>query len=286
VCLTTGFLTWCQATCALYLMRGTNHFLRDQLLPAIVRGEQMAGTGLSNTMKSLCGIEPMQLSARRASGGYVVSGNLSWVSNMAEDHYIAVGAEAAGGRAVLLVHGSTPGVRLSREAKYIGLEGSLTVAIHFSDAFIPDAFVIAHPADTFIPTITLPMILAQVGLGLGLIRACVEIVERENKTGPATNRYLEDQDVDLAAALNSLRAQTYAIAERCGNGTATRREVFAARAASSELALRAASSALLHAGAKGYLTRHPAQRRVREAYFIAVMTPAFKHLPQELARSA
>jgi alkylation response protein AidB-like acyl-CoA dehydrogenase len=286
VCLTTGFLTWCQATCALYLMRGTNHFLRDQLLPAIVRGEQMAGTGLSNTLKSLCAIEPMRLSARRASGGYVVNGNLSWVSNMAEDHYVAVGAEAAGGRAVLLVHGSTPGVRLSHEAKYIGLRGSLTVAMHFSDAFISDAFVIAYPAENFIHTIALPLILAQVGLGLGLVGACVEMVERENKTGPATNRYLDDQDSDLAAALSSLRAETYAIAERCGNGTATRREVLAARAASSELALRAANSALLHAGAKGYLTRHPAQRRLREAYFIAIVTPALKHLRQELARSA
>jgi hypothetical protein len=187
---------------------------------------------------------------------------------MAEDQYALVCAEAPGGRAVMLVHGSTPGVRLFREAESLGLDGSLTVAVHFSDAFVSDAFVTAHPADGLIRTLALPTILAQVGLGLGLVGACVEL------------------DSDLAAALRSVRTETHAIAQRCENGTATRREVLAVRAASSELALRAANSALLHAGAKAYLAHHPAQRRVREAHFVASMTPALKQLRQELARSA
>jgi alkylation response protein AidB-like acyl-CoA dehydrogenase len=285
-CVTTGFLAWCQAMCAMCLMQSANHSLRKRLLPAIVSGEQMAGTGLSNTLKSVCEIEPMALSARRVDGGYVVHGVLSWVSNMARDHYIAVGAQTDVGRVVLLVHGSTPGVHLSSEAAYIGLDGSRTLAMRFTEAFIPDAFVIAQPNEDFISTIAFPMILAQIGLGLGLIDACVALVEREARTGPATNRYLDDQASDLASALSALRCETYDLAAHVQKGTAARREVFAARAASSELALRAAHSALLHAGAKGYLTRHPAQRRVREAYFIAIVTPALKHLRQELARSA
>jgi hypothetical protein len=38
----------------------------------------------------------------------------------------------------------------------------------------------------------------------------------------------------------------------------------------------------LHAGAKGYLMRHPAQRRLREAVFVAIVTPALKHLRKEI----
>jgi hypothetical protein len=37
-------------------------------------------------------------------------------------------------------------------------------------------------------------------------------------------------------------------------------------------------------GAKGYLQRSPAQRRLREAYFVAIVTPAIKHLRREIAR--
>jgi alkylation response protein AidB-like acyl-CoA dehydrogenase len=60
------------------------------------------------------------------------------------------------------------------------------------------------------------------------------------------------------------------------------REVLQVRIAGSELALKAANAAMLHLGAKGYLLRNPAQRRLREAYFVAIVTPAIKHLKKEL----
>ena len=52
----------------------------------------------------------------------------------------------------------------------------------------------------------------------------------------------------------------------------------------SELALRAAQSALLHQGARGYLMSSDVQRRVRESHFVAIVTPAIKHLRKEIAR--
>ena len=47
------------------------------------------------------------------------------------------------------------------------------------------------------------------------------------------------------------------------------------RLAGGELSQRAAQAAMLHQGARGYL---------REAYFVAIVTPSLKHLRQELAR--
>ena len=56
------------------------------------------------------------------------------------------------------------------------------------------------------------------------------------------------------------------------------------RLAGSELSLRAAQAAMLHQGARGYLRQATAQRRFREAYFAAIVTPSLKHLRHELAR--
>lgn len=42
------------------------------------------------------------------------------------------------------------------------------------------------------------------------------------------------------------------------------------------------NSEALHTGAKGYLMRHGAQRRLREALFVAIVTPALKHLRKEI----
>ena len=61
-------------------------------------------------------------------------------------------------------------------------------------------------------------------------------------------------------------------------------DVLDARAQTSELALRASQSALMHQGARGYLMSAAPQRRIRESHFVAIVTPAIKHLRWEMAR--
>jgi alkylation response protein AidB-like acyl-CoA dehydrogenase len=64
------------------------------------------------------------------------------------------------------------------------------------------------------------------------------------------------------------------------------RAVIEARLAGSELSLAAAQAAMLHCGARGYVTTGAAQRRLREAYFVAIVTPAIKQLKKMLADMA
>ena len=59
-----------------------------------------------------------------------------------------------------------------------------------------------------------------------------------------------------------------------------------ARLALSELALAAAHAAMLHCGARGYIANATAQRRLRESYFVAIVTPAIKQLKKMLADMA
>src|SRR5690606_26456063 len=81
-CGSTAFLTWCQAACAWYLRQTGNAAARDRYLAPIVRGEILAGTGMSNAVKHLAGIERINLRGRRENDGYRVSGALPWVSNL------------------------------------------------------------------------------------------------------------------------------------------------------------------------------------------------------------
>ncbi|SPY01463.1 acyl-CoA dehydrogenase [Neisseria meningitidis] len=67
------------------------------------------------------------------------------------------------------------------------------------------------------------------------------------------------------------------------SGTPDNLATLSCREAAAVLALAATQSAALHSGAKGYLMRSPAQRRVREAMFVAIVTPAIKHLRKEIA---
>ena len=99
------------------------------------------------------------------------------------------------------------------------------------------------------------------------------------------NQFLEDRPDALQAELDELSARVMKLAETPFD---TSKEFFIdvldARAHGAELCLRAAQSALMHQGARGYLLSSDVQRRVRESHFVAIVTPAIKHLRKEIAR--
>jgi hypothetical protein len=60
--------------------------------------------------------------------------------------------------------------------------------------------------------------------------------------------------------------------------------VLNARLRTGELTLQATEAAMLHTGARAFIAGAPVQRRLREGYFVAMITPSSRHLTQELSR--
>jgi hypothetical protein len=289
-CVSTGFLVWAQYALQWYLVNSGNEALKERLLPQVATGAKLGGTGQSNSMKSCCGIEEARLKAARVEGGWMINGTLPWVSNIGVDHYFHMGARVEGETGLLigLVHGDHPGLTLVPSPHFTGMDGTNTFACQFRDAFLPDDQVVCHPGaefEAFRDRTKSAFILLQMGMGLGLIDACVAMMKRSNKTHAHVNRYLDDQAEDIEAVLLEARAATYALAERIDrDGSAPYvKDTLELRLAGGEASLKAANAAMLHLGAKGYLRNNAAQRRLREAYFIAIVTPATKHLRKELA---
>ena len=287
-CVSTGFLLWAEYALQWYLVNSPNRALAAEMLPQIARGEVLGGTAQSNSMKSCAGIEETRLKAQRVEGGYLINGTLPWVSNIGTGHCFHMGATLPDtpGLVIGLMHGSTPGLTLAQNAHFIGMEGTNTFACQFRDVFLADEKVVCHPHefDAFRARTKSAFILLQMGMGLGLVDACVAMMKRADKTHGHVNRFLDVQADALEAELDAARAATYALAERIErDGSAPHvKETLQLRLAGSELSLKAANAAMLHLGAKGYLSNNAAQRRLREAYFIAIVTPAIKHLRKEL----
>ncbi len=293
-CLSTAFMVWCQTACARYLQLSDNVAIKAELLPDLSSGRQLGGTGLSNTFKSCCEIERFLLSARRVDGGYEVNGTLPWVSNLGEDHVFVTGCPVDGdGRLVFFaVRCNQPGFRLVEGANFTALEGTRTLACQFRNVRIDDSRVLAHPEQSaeYLARIQPGMILAQLGMGLGLIRDCIRLIERVGKTHQHINQFEDDQAENLTADLAGAETETFHLAELLDAGPSVERrptillDILKLRLAGGELSLRAANAAMLHQGARGYLRTATAQRRLREAYFIAILTPSLKHLRREIAR--
>ncbi len=286
-CMSTGFCVWCQDALAWYIENADDAAVRDRLLPQVASGQQLGGTGLSNGVKHLHDIEPLKIRVRPVDGGYIANGTLPWVSNLAAEHaFAAIFAVEGSERKIMgVTFCNQPGFSLQQCAEFTALEGSGTYACHFRESFIPDEHVVSHDITTLMPRIRSGFVLLQMGMGLGLIQGCIDIMAQFRETHSHVNRFLDEQPEAMSEELTDAREATYRLGAEIGDPSdALFADVLQLRHTASELALRASQAAMLHAGARGYLADAPAQRKLRESYFVAIVTPAIKHLRKELTR--
>jgi alkylation response protein AidB-like acyl-CoA dehydrogenase len=293
VCGATGFMVWCHEVCGVYLEQSGNPALMGEVLERHNRGITLGATGMSNPMKTFAGIETFLLHARKVDGGYIVNGTLPWVSNLGPDHYFGAvadveacpGDDAAKREIMFLVRCDATGVELRNCPLFSAMEGTNTWAVRLTDYFVGAGEMIADPVRPFIGRIRAAFILLQTGMGLGVTQGAIDSMWKVERTLGHVNEFLDERPDELQAELDDLTARIMELAKTpFGTDKEFLIDVLDARAHASELALRAAQSALLHQGARGYLMSSEVQRRVRESHFVAIVTPAIKHLRKEIAR--
>ena len=291
VCGATGFMVWCHEVCGVYMEQSGNPALLGEVLNRHNSGVTLGATGMSNPMKTFAGIETFLLHARKADGGYIVNGTLPWVSNLGPDHYFGAVADvestdgAAKAEIMFMVRCDAPGVELRNCPSFSAMEGTNTWAVRLTEYFVGANEMIADPVRPFIGRIRAAFILLQTGMGLGVAQGAIDSMWNVERTLGHVNEFLEDRPDDLQAELDELTARIMVLGKTpFDSDKKFLIDVLDARAHASELALRAAQSALLHQGARGYLMSSDVQRRVRESHFVAIVTPAIKHLRKEIAR--
>jgi alkylation response protein AidB-like acyl-CoA dehydrogenase len=286
VCGATAFMAWCQNTLVWYAANSSNPALVGDFADRVATGKILGGTGLSNPMKSFFGIEKLKLRGRRVEGGYVVRGALPWVSNLGPDHFFGTifEIEDRPGEIVMFVADcADPAITLQPCKPFLAMDGTGTYGVQFRDVFVPDQHILAERAGPFVKKIRAGFILLQAGMGLGLIRDCIAIMNEVDGSLGHVNRYLPQQPANFQELLSDLESETMALArDALNDDDGYWRRVLELRLNLGEASVAAAHAAMLHCGARGYLKSHRVQRRLREAYFVAIVTPATKQLRKML----
>jgi alkylation response protein AidB-like acyl-CoA dehydrogenase len=287
-CLSTSFCMWCQDALAWYIFASDNDTLKKTVGRKAATAEALVGTALSNPMKTFFGIEQMRLKGKRAADGYVVKGLLPYVSNLGDDHYfggIFEVEDSGRKRNVMAIFPcAAEGVSLSANTKFVALDGTRTFSVQLRDVVIPDSWIIADPVDDYVKRIRAGFVLLQSGMAFGLIRDCIKLTQRAKGPLGHVNKYLPMQPEDLAEELANMEAEVAKLAATpFETDPAYWRAVIETRLAAGDASVAAAHAAMLHCGARGYVANAAAQRRLREAYFVAIVTPATKQLRKMLA---
>lgn len=288
-CLSTGFCMWCQDTLAWYIASSDSDWLKSNILPKVATGEVLGGTGMSNPMKAIADIEPLRLKGKRVEGGYSVKGLLPWVSNLSEDGWFGIMFSVEDGdqakTVMAIAHADeAKGVKLKLDHDFVAMGGTATVNVQFRDVFIPDDQVVGDPAPDFIHRIRGGFVLLQCGMAAGMIKSAIDQMEQVKGQLGHVNKFLDKQPEDFQSEYDALVADVLEMSKTpYDQSPAFWKRVLEARLKGGELAMEAAHYAMLHCGARGYVSHGTAQRRMREAYFVGIVTPATKHLRKMLA---
>src|SRR3954463_14800449 len=215
VCGATAFMAWCQNTLVWYAANSSNPKLAEKFGDKFATGQILGGTGLSNPMKSFFGIEKLKLKGSRVEGGYIVKGALPWVSNLGPGHFFGTIFEredGPGGIVMFLADCSDPAVTLQPSKPFLAMDGTGTYAVQFRDVFVPDDLILAEPAGPFVKKIRAGFILLQTGMGLGLIKDCIQIMDEVDGQLGHVTRYLPQQPLQFRELHAEFQKETMALA--------------------------------------------------------------------------
>jgi len=278
---TAAFVSWSQRTYIEYLLTAKADVLDKFRFDELLAGKYAGATGLSNAMKFLSGLEPLQVQAEVVEEGWKLNGKLPWVTNFHPAGFtVAVAADSSQGPLLFLVPSNRAGFDRRPNLELIGLKGSSTAAAILTDTIVSQDELLSAQATQYLTAIRPAFLGLQCALSIGLIKRSVQQVIT-NKHSSLVNdqvQFIQEQlEENLAALFTGLES---------GQFVTQARRLFEIRIALSELTQHAIQLELCSTGGKCYLTpfEDGFTRRLKESAFIPIVTPSVLQLKTELSR--
>jgi alkylation response protein AidB-like acyl-CoA dehydrogenase len=268
----------CAATSTIFLVQNLgghpiilagNAEQKKRYLPRLATGEITAAFSLSEA-GSGSDAAGMTCSAVRKGDRYVVNGSKMWVTNGSHAGVITVfvttdRAQRARGVTALLVEPGTPGFSVGKHEKKLGIRGSPTVALHFTDCEIPLENRLGEEGGGFrVAMRTLEQSRPTIGAqAVGVAQA----KERRSFDQPiAAFQGIQFMLADMAMAVHVSRLAVHHAAALLDRGApSTAFEASVAKCLASDTAMKVATDAVQIFGGYGYTREFPVERYMRDA---------------------
>ncbi|WP_425229504.1 acyl-CoA dehydrogenase family protein [Sphingomonas sp.] len=266
--------------CVNQIARWASPEQKTKYLPKLISGEHVGSLAMSEAGAG-SDVVSMKLRADRVQGGYVLNGTKFWITNAAYADTLVVYAKTGDGSrgiTTFLIEKDTPGFAIGQKIDKMGMRGSPTAELVFTDCEVPDEQVMG-PLNGGVGVLMSGLdyertVLA--GIQLGIMQACLDVVlpylrERRQFGQPiGAFQLMQAKVADMYVALNSARAYVYAVAKSCDAGRTTRFDAAGAILLASENAFRVAGEAVQALGGAGYTKDWPVERFLRDAKLLDI----------------
>ncbi len=256
------------------IARGSNAALKQEYLPQMADGQKLLGIGFSQLRRA----GPPIMRAEVSEGGYLLDGEVPWVTGLDFYPEFLIGAQLPDGSALFGIvplgdfESEKGSIKTSEPMKLAAMQSANTVSAEIRNWHLDESRVVDIKPAGWIHSSDQINIVLQAYFALGGARAGLDILRTayEKRQAAFLLKAWEALDAEIG------RCRSHMEEAQRKSGEATTEEKLALRAWAIDLAVRCAHAAIAASGGSANDVRHPAQRVYREAlvYTVSAQTPA------------
>ncbi len=256
---------------------------KQRYLPRLVGGEILAAFSLSEPNAG-SDAASLRTTAVRKGDRYILNGSKQWCSNGDHAQVVTVFAtvdpsKKAKGITAFLIEPGLRGFAVGKKERKMGIRGSPTVALHFTDCEVPVEQRLGEEGEGFaIAMRTLDMTrpptgAMAVGIGQAALDAAVAYAkERRQFDAPiASFQGIQFMLADMAMQVHGARLMVHHAAQMVDHGIRGNTfEASMAKCVAADAAMRVTTDAVQVFGGYGYTRDYPVERFMRDAKIMQI----------------
>ena len=278
-CATSALIIAVQELGALPILIAGSPEQQRRWIPKLASGEWVGAYALTEAGSGSDAAGSMRTRAVRDGDHYVLDGSKIWITQGNIANVITVFAvtdpnAGANGISAFVVEQGTPGLRVGKLEKKMGIRGSPTVELHFENCRIPAANLIGAEGEGFKTAMRVldksrPGIAAQaLGIATGALDYAVGYLQQRVAFGKPLSQQqgLQFMLADMRTEVEAARLLLYEAARKCDEGGPDLTTWAAmAKLKCGDVAMSVTTDAVQLLGGFGYSAEYPVERMMRDA---------------------
>jgi isovaleryl-CoA dehydrogenase len=263
--------------CVNQIKRNATAAQKKKYLPKLITGEHVGALAMSEPGAG-SDVVGMKLRADKRGDRFVLNGNKMWITNGPDADVVVVYAKtdpAAGPRGItaFLVEKGMKGFAPAQKLDKLGMRGSNTSELVFSDCEIPEENVLGglgKGVNVLMSGLDYERAVLAAG-PCGIMQAALDVVmpyvhERKQFGQPIGEfQLVQGKLADMYTTTNACKAYVYSVGRACDAGRTTRKDAAGAILYAAEKATLVALDAIQLLGGNGYINDYPTGRLLRDA---------------------